>query len=574
VRPWWRPLLVPAVAAAIAALFQPVPAFADPAAAPPDTYNLAVPDVGSRPMALGTLVLPGQKAPSPTPISSLAGVATSPVLQQIEKGRNEIATLGDQLIQAEQDRDLARDQQTAAELKFTQASTNLQQARTAAADAAAQSVIEAAGLPPGGLGGVTGIGDLGRLQRGEQTAQAISRQIQLAQINSQLALDERTQSSDRYDDLAAKYGKLDTQLKQKQGVQQRLELAHTDEINAAEESQAGVDSALGAGYLGGPEVGRGADARAINALKFALAQRGDPYVWSEEGPNKYDCSGLMYAAYRSVGYPLTRVSRDQYRQTSDRVVSRYSLVPGDLLFFSSSNSWHGIHHVAMYAGDGMMVEAPRTGLNVRLTPVRWSRLFQATRVFGSIEGVVQGPELGNPDPDPPTTPDNPHPTTPATTKPPTSSSPPTSKPPTSGSPPTSKPPTSSSPSTSKPPTSSSPPASSSPPTSKPPTSKPTTAPPTTTPPTTTPPTTTPPTTNAPTTTAPPPPDNESPSGGNSTSTNGTPSGGGSSSGGGESSSSSSSSKTPSGSSGSAKTSESSAKSSVAAKSSGSSSSGS
>jgi len=110
------------------------------------------------------------------------------------------------------------------------------------------------------------------------------------------------------------------------------------------------------------------------------------------------------------------------------VVDRYSLLPGDLLFFSYSNSWRGIHHVAMYAGNGMMVEAPRTGLNVRLAPVRWSQLFQATRVFGSVPGVTEGPVLGSPDPDP-STPDN-NPTTSPTTKPPTSkpTTPPTTKP--------------------------------------------------------------------------------------------------------------------------------------------------
>ena len=137
------------------------------------------------------------------------------------------------------------------------------------------------------------------------------------------------------------------------------------------------------------------------ALRFALAQRGDPYVWSEEGPDKYDCSGLMFAAYRTTAagnFPLARVSRDQYYQTRSKSVDRYSLVPGDLLFFSSSNSWTNIHHVAMYAGSGMMVEAPRTGLNVRLVPVRWSRLFQATRIYGSVEGVTEGPDLNNPPP--------------------------------------------------------------------------------------------------------------------------------------------------------------------------------
>jgi peptidoglycan DL-endopeptidase CwlO len=430
-------MLSAAATAAIAALFNPVPALAAPAA-PQVPVAPAVPDVGSRPMALGTLVLPGQTATStPTVTPTLTGSATSPILQKIEKGRAEIATLGDDLIQVGQDRDLAQTQYKATEQRYDEAAETLQDARTAAASAAAQSMIEAAGLPPGSFDpGLAGLDDLARLQRGDaSTEQATARQISSAETAVQLTLDQETLAKEHWDTLVAQYTKLNAQLSKKQAAQQALELANAAELSAAETSETVTDSALGAQYLAGAEAGRGADPRAIQALEFALAQRGDPYVWSEEGPDQYDCSGLMYAAYHSVGFPLTRVSRDQYWQTRNKVVDRYSLLPGDLLFFSYSNSWRGIHHVAMYAGNGMMVEAPRTGLNVRLVPVRWSRLFQATRIFGSVEGVTEGPVLGTPDPEPaeptarPTTPT----TSPTTSKPPTN---PTSKPTTS---PTTKP---------------------------------------------------------------------------------------------------------------------------------------
>jgi cell wall-associated NlpC family hydrolase len=412
-----------AAGAAIAALFNPLPAFAT-LGAPQVPIAPAVPDIGSRPMPLGTLTMPGQPASStPTVTPALTGVATSPILQKIEKGRAEIATMGDQLIQLGQDRDLARTQQTTAAQTYQQAEKVLRDAQTAAADAAAEAVREAAAMPPGAYdSGLLGLDDLAHLQRGEgASSEAAARQLELAQSNAQLALDAQTQSSSHYRDLVARYQKLNGRLAAKQAAQQRLEIAHAPELSAAESSETAVDSQLGASYLAGAEAGRGADARAVKALEYALAQRGDPYVWSEEGPDEYDCSGLMYAAYRSVGFQLMRVSRDQYWQTHKKVVDRYSLLPGDLLFFSYSNSWRGIHHVAMYAGNGMMVEAPRTGLNVRLVPVRWTRLFQATRVFGSVEGGAAGPVLGAPDPDTDET-------TPANTKPPTSPS----KPPSSG----------------------------------------------------------------------------------------------------------------------------------------------
>ncbi|GIE98189.1 hypothetical protein Ari01nite_56540 [Paractinoplanes rishiriensis] len=460
----------------------------------------AVPDVGSRPIPLGTLTLPGQSpgsTPSPTP--GLTGVALSPVLQKIEKGRAEIATLGDQLIVLGQDRDLARDQHAAAQLKHSQANAVLQEAQTRAADAAAQSMREAASLPPGSYQtGLSGLEDLARLQRGSGNSQeAVARTLVAAQSAVQVALGEETLARQRYDELVDKYNKANLQLSKKQAAQQALELRHADELTAAETSETAADSRLGAQYLAGAEAGRGADPRALQALQYAVAQRGDPYVWSEEGPDQYDCSGLMYMAYRRVGFPLQRVSRDQYLQTINKVVDRYSLLPGDLLFFSYSNSWRGIHHVAMYAGNGMMVEAPRSGLNVRLVPVRWTRLFQATRVFGSVEGITEGPDLGAPDPEPTPGPSTTPP--PATTTPPSNpgTTPPTSKPTT---PPTT-PSTPSTPPTTPPTTPPSTPPSSSPPppTTTPPDPEPTTTAPE---PTTAVPTSAPPNSSEPTTATP------------------------------------------------------------------------
>ena len=487
-----------AATAAIAALFNPIPALAAPDA-PLSPAGPAVPDSGSRPMPLGTLLMPGQQATpttNPTSPTGLTGVATSPVLQTIERNRAEIATLGDELIQVGQDRDLARDQQATAHQRYETAAAAMQEARSAAANVAAQSMIEAAALPPGSGFGLAGLDDLARLQRGDgDTEQAVARQVQTSETTVQLALDEETLAAKHHADLVKQYDTLNTQLSRKQAAEQAYELAHRTELNAAETTETATDNQLGSQYLAGAEAGRGADPKALQALTYALAQRGDPYVWSEEGPDEFDCSGLMYAAYHSVGFPLTRVSRDQYWQTRNKVVDRYSLLPGDLLFFSYSSSWRGIHHVAMYAGDGMMVEAPRTGLDVRLVPVRWSRLFQATRVFGSVQGTTEGPVLGTPDPEEP---DATTPTTPPSSKPPTKPTKPTTPPTKPTTPPTSPstPPTS--PST--PPTSPSTPPSSpaTPPTTKPtttpPTTKPTTPPPTTPPPSSTPAATTPATT--------------------------------------------------------------------------------
>ena len=67
---------------------------------------------------------------------------------------------------------------------------------------------------------------------------------------------------------------------------------------------------------------------------------------------------------------LTRTSRSQYVQTLK--VSYADLRPGDLIFYGSNPADpQSIYHVAMYAGGGQMIEAPRPGVNVRLVPVRY-----------------------------------------------------------------------------------------------------------------------------------------------------------------------------------------------------------
>jgi cell wall-associated NlpC family hydrolase len=101
-------------------------------------------------------------------------------------------------------------------------------------------------------------------------------------------------------------------------------------------------------------------AQRLGALAFAKAQLGDPYVAGEHGPDAYDCSGLTSAAYRSVGVPMIQYSQAQFAAYEKVPVSR--LQPGDLVFFATDpTDWLTIHHVGIYSGGGLMVEAPHTG---------------------------------------------------------------------------------------------------------------------------------------------------------------------------------------------------------------------
>lgn len=111
------------------------------------------------------------------------------------------------------------------------------------------------------------------------------------------------------------------------------------------------------------------------AVSAAMGQIGTPYVWGGSSPGGFDCSGLTSWAYRQAGVSIPRTSGAQFGAFPR--VSRDQLQPGDLVYFGPS-----IHHVGMYIGGGMMVEAPRTGLNVRTAPISRRDYAGANRPTG------------------------------------------------------------------------------------------------------------------------------------------------------------------------------------------------
>jgi cell wall-associated NlpC family hydrolase len=108
------------------------------------------------------------------------------------------------------------------------------------------------------------------------------------------------------------------------------------------------------------------------AVDTALAQLGDPYVWAGAGPDVFDCSGLTQFAYRAAGINLPHNSRMQSRLGA--TVSKSALRPGDLVFFYSP-----ISHVAMYIGNGKVVQAPQKGDVVKISNLAAMRGYVAAR---------------------------------------------------------------------------------------------------------------------------------------------------------------------------------------------------
>jgi peptidoglycan DL-endopeptidase CwlO len=101
------------------------------------------------------------------------------------------------------------------------------------------------------------------------------------------------------------------------------------------------------------------------AANWALTQLGKPYLWGGAGPDSFDCSGLTMMAWARAGVQLLHYTGYQWEEGPH--VPLNQLQRGDLLFYATNTSDPGtIHHVAIYIGNGMMVNAPHTGAFVRI----------------------------------------------------------------------------------------------------------------------------------------------------------------------------------------------------------------
>ena len=111
---------------------------------------------------------------------------------------------------------------------------------------------------------------------------------------------------------------------------------------------------------------QGVSGRAGTALKYALKQIGDRYVFGADGLTTWDCSGLTMRAFQSAGVSLPHSSAAQFRY--GKSVSRSNLRAGDLVFFGSP-----ISPVGIYLGGNKMVHAPRTGSRVKVATMDMGR---------------------------------------------------------------------------------------------------------------------------------------------------------------------------------------------------------
>lgn len=207
-----------------------------------------------------------------------------------------------------------------------------------------------------------------------------------AEASQQEALDQRLAAQE---DAALKKAASDAK-KAKAEADRKAEAEKAEKARAearerasrtAERTQLSTTSASGSSDAVGSRASSGSTSQvatgsAAAIVAFARAQVGDAYVMGGTGPNSWDCSGLVQAAYREAGIDLPRISGDQSSRGTS--VSLSDLQPGDILYWGSRS---GSYHVAIYVGGGMYVGAQNPSTGVVERSLDWDTPSGAVRIL-------------------------------------------------------------------------------------------------------------------------------------------------------------------------------------------------
>ena len=296
--------------------------------------------------------------------SGIAGAAPQPTVGQVQARINQLTSQFDKVnVQLDQ----AGQQLSAAQSKLSQVRVRLDSAdaqfRVAQASVAQTA---AAAFEDSGATSVAGVLTSGDpsvvLQQGSllmelsgsqnaQTRRLLADASQLSGVEQQM---QRTE-----DGIAALKSQLTGQ-KNSLGKLIATEKATLASLTVPQQ-QTVASNSIGAGGTTAAAYTGPASTQAEQAVAFAYAQLGKPYQWGATGPGSYDCSGLAQAAWAAAGVTIPRDTYEQWAALPH--IASSAIQPGDLLYYD------GIGHVAVYVGDGYIIDAPQTGMDVEKIPM-------------------------------------------------------------------------------------------------------------------------------------------------------------------------------------------------------------
>ena len=187
--------------------------------------------------------------------------------------------------------------------------------------------------------------------RNAQTQQLLTDASELAGVEQQM---QRTE-----DGVAALNGQLAAQKKSLGGLM-TTEKATLASLTVPQQQTVTTNS-IGAGGTTTAAYTGPTSSQADQAVAFAYAQLGKPYQWGAAGPASFDCSGLAQAAWAAAGVAIPRDTYEQWAALPH--ISSSAIQPGDLLYYD------GIGHVDIYVGNGYIIDAPQTGMDVEKIPM-------------------------------------------------------------------------------------------------------------------------------------------------------------------------------------------------------------
>jgi len=296
--------------------------------------------------------------------AGIAGAAPQPTVGQVQSRINQLTSQFDRVsVQLDQ----ASQQLEAAQAKLSQVRVHLSHAN-ARFRAAQASVAQtaAAAFEDSGATSVAGVLTSGDpsvvLQQGSllmelsgnrnaQTQQLLADASELSGVEQQM---QRTENG-----IAALRAQLATQ-KDSLGKLLTTEKATLASLTVPQQ-QTVASNSIGAGGTTTATYTGPTTTQADKAVAFAYAQLGKPYQWGATGPGSYDCSGLAQAAWAAAGIAIPRDTYEQWASLPH--VSSSAIQPGDLLYYD------GVGHVAIYVGNGYIIDAPQTGMDVEKIPM-------------------------------------------------------------------------------------------------------------------------------------------------------------------------------------------------------------